>query len=108
MPPRRGNFERALGGLLAFDVFQVRHRRIDGVRGGLRPAHALQPLEVIDEHEQVDGARIAISPDAYAASAPQAAGQIKPLPSASAPIAAGRAPATVAIEPSSASSPSTQ
>jgi hypothetical protein len=55
-----------------------------------------------------DGARIGMSAAAQAASAPQDAGQMRPLPMAFAPIAAGSAPAIVAIEPSSASSPSTQ
>jgi hypothetical protein len=49
-----------------------------------------------------------MSAAAHAASAPHEAGQISPLPSALAPIAAGRAPATVAIEPSSDNSPSAQ
>ena len=49
-----------------------------------------------------------MSAAAQAASAPHEAGQINPLPSALAPIAAGSVPATVAIEPSSANSPSTQ
>ena len=49
-----------------------------------------------------------MSAAAHAASAPYEAGQIRPLPSALAPIAAGSAPATVVIDPSSASSPSTQ
>ena len=44
---------------------------------------------------------------AQAASGPQAAGQISPLPRALAAIAAGSTPATGAIEPSSPSSPST-
>ena len=49
-----------------------------------------------------------MSAAAQAASGPHEAGQISPLPRALAPIAAGSVPATVAIEPSSASSPSTQ
>ena len=48
-----------------------------------------------------------MSAPAQAASGPQAAGQISPLPSALAPIAAGSAPATAAMVPSSDSSPST-
>ena len=54
-----------------------------------------------------DGAMISISGLAQAASGPQAAGQIKPSFRALAPIAAGSAPATAAIEPSRPSSPST-
>ena len=50
---------------------------------------------------------ISISGLAQAASAPQAAGQIKPSPRALAPIAAGSTPATAVTEPSSPSSPST-
>jgi hypothetical protein len=38
---------------------------------------------------------------AHAASAPHETGQISPLPSAFAPMAAGSAPATAAIDPSS-------
>ena len=45
---------------------------------------------------------ISMSGLAQAASAPQAAGQIRPSPRALAPIAAGSTPATAAIEPSSA------
>jgi hypothetical protein len=44
---------------------------------------------------------------AVAASGPQAAGQIKPSWRALAPMAAGKTPATGAIEPSRPSSPST-
>ena len=40
-----------------------------------------------------------MSAAAHAASAPYEAGQIRPLPSALAPIAAGSAPATVVIDP---------
>ncbi len=46
-----------------------------------------------------------MSSSAQAASGPQAPGQISPLPMALAPIAAGNAPGTDLIEPSSASSP---
>lgn len=53
------------------------------------------------------GARMSNSRPAQAASGPQANGQISPLPSALAPIAAGNAPATAVIVPSSESSPST-
>jgi hypothetical protein len=49
-----------------------------------------------------------MSAAAQAASAPLPAGQTSPLRIAFAPIAAGSAPATAAIEPSSESSPSTQ
>src|SRR5215467_10522973 len=52
-------------------------------------------------------ATISISGLAQAASAPQAAGQMRPSPRALAPIAAGSTPATAAIEPSRPSSPST-
>ena len=48
-----------------------------------------------------------MSEPAQAASGPEADGQIRPLPSALAPIAAGSAPATAAMVPSSDSSPST-
>src|SRR5262245_61761132 len=52
-------------------------------------------------------ATISISGLAQAASAPQAAGQMRPSARALAPIAAGSTPATAAIEPSRPSSPST-
>ncbi len=42
---------------------------------------------------------------AQAASGPEAAGQMRPLPIALAPIAAGSVPGTARIEPSSANSP---
>ncbi len=54
-----------------------------------------------------DAATISISGLAQAASGPQTAGQINPSPRALAPIAAGRTPATGAIEPSRPSSPKT-
>jgi hypothetical protein len=54
-----------------------------------------------------DAATISISGLAHAASGPHAAGQIEPSPRALAPMAAGRAPATAAIEPSRPSSPNT-
>ncbi len=50
---------------------------------------------------------ISMSGLAQAASGPQDAGQIRPSPRALAPIAAGNTPATLAIEPSRPSSPST-
>lgn len=53
------------------------------------------------------GATMSISEPAQAASGPEADGQIRPLPSALAAIAAGSAPATGAMVPSSDSSPST-
>jgi hypothetical protein len=37
MPACRGDFERAFRGLLAFDVLEVRHRLIAGIRRGLSP-----------------------------------------------------------------------
>jgi hypothetical protein len=66
------------------------------------------PLKWLTSMRRSPGARIVMSADAQAASAPQACGQMRPLPSAFAPIAAGSTPATGAMEPSSASSPSTQ
>ena len=50
---------------------------------------------------------ISMSGLAQAASGPHAAGQIRPSPRALAPIAAGSTPATLAIDPSRPSSPST-
>jgi hypothetical protein len=53
------------------------------------------------------GAMMSISAPGHAASGPHSCGQMRPLPSAFAPIAAGSAPATGAMVPSSESSPST-
>ena len=64
-------------------------RRQCGPIGGKRLALEAQP-----DQEMMD-----------AASGPQGSGQIKPLPRALAPMAAGSAPGTLRIEPSSASSP---
>ena len=65
------------------------------------------PLKWLASWMSDDGATISISGLAQAASAPQAAGQIRPSLRELAPIAAGSAPATAAIEPSRPSSPST-
>ena len=67
-----------------------------------------RPLKWLMSWIRSEGARIGMSSAAQAASGPHGPGQISPLRSAFAPIAAGSAPATAAIEPSSASSPSTQ
>jgi hypothetical protein len=52
-----------------------------------------------------EAATISMSGLAQAASGPHFAGQINPSPRALAPMAAGRTPATGAIEPSRPSSP---
>ena len=103
-----GDFERALGGLLTLDVTQIRHGRIAGVRRRLRALERLEAFEVIDELKQIARREDCHVGRAQAASAPELARADQPLPSAFAPIAAGSAPAIGAIEPSSASSPSTQ
>jgi hypothetical protein len=54
-----------------------------------------------------DAAMISISGLAQAASGPHATGQINPSSRALAPMAAGRTPATGAIDPSRPSSPKT-
>jgi hypothetical protein len=53
MPPGGGHFERALGGLLAFDVAKVGHRRIAGVGRRQRALQRLQAFEVVDELKQI-------------------------------------------------------
>src|SRR5437016_4323051 len=53
----------------------------------------------------VCGARMSTSSPAHAASAPQAFGQMMPWPRPLAAIAAGRAPATLEIEPSGRAKP---
>ena len=108
MPAGRGNFERALGGLLALDVLEVGHRLVARIGRGLGSPQVCSPLKWLISTSRSDGARIGMSAAAHAASAPHEAGQIRPLSIAFAPMAAGNAPVTVAIEPSSASSPSTQ
>jgi len=77
-----------------------------GVGFGRR--NVCSPLKWLMRTSRSDGASMVMSAAAHAASAPHDAGQISPLPRALAPIAAGNAPATVAIDPSRASSPSTQ
>ena len=66
------------------------------------------PLKWLASWISERGASTSMSPAAQAASGPVAAGQIKPRPRPLAAIAAGSTPATAVIEPSSASSPSTQ
>ena len=53
MAPGCRHFERAFGGLLAFDVLQVGHGRIARIRHGFGPPQRLQAFEVVDELEQV-------------------------------------------------------
>ncbi len=48
-----GDLERALRGLLSFDVPQIRHRLVPGIGRGLGAPQGLQSLEVVDELEQV-------------------------------------------------------
>ena len=75
VPARGGDFERALGGLLAFDVLEVRHLCIPRIRGGLRPPETLQSLEVVDELEQVlrgEDAHVGGGPRGFGAAARRA------------------------------------
>ena len=65
------------------------------------------PLKWLASWISEAAATSSISGLAHAASGPQAEGQIRPSPRLLAPIAAGSAPATGAIEPSRPSSPST-
>ena len=62
------------------------------------------PAPAVTQPDSAPVAR-AISSPAHAASGPHASGQMRPLPSALAPMAAGSEPGTDRIEPSSASSP---
>ena len=71
VPAGRRDFERALGRLLALDVAQVGHGLDAWVRRRQRAPQRLQSLEVIDQLQQICGARIAMSAAAHAASAPQ-------------------------------------
>jgi hypothetical protein len=102
------DFERAFGAFLALDVGEVERDASCLEDFRLRPREHLRALEVVGElDERGDAATISISGLAHAASGPHAAGQIKPSPRALAPMAAGRTPATAAIEPSRPSSPNT-
>ncbi len=65
------------------------------------------PLKWLASWISERGARMSRSAEAQAASGPQDAGQMSPLPAALAAIAAGSTPATALIAPSSASSPMT-
>ena len=56
LPSGGGHFEHALGGLLALDVAQVRHRFMARVGSRQRTLQRLQAFEVIDELKQ-DGRR---------------------------------------------------
>ena len=75
---------------------------------GLGRLSTCVPLKWLASWMSEEAATIGISGLAQAASGPQAAGQIRPSLRALAPIAAGSAPATAAIEPSRPSSPSTE
>ena len=108
MPAGGGHFERALGSLLALDVAQIGHRFIPWVGRRQRTFQRLQAFEVINELKQIARREDRHAAAAQASSAPESRGQISHLPSAFAPMAAGSAPAMAAIEPSRASSPSTQ
>ena len=75
-------------------------------RSGCGPTEALiqfgrdstcEPLKWLASWISERGARMSRSAEAHAASGPQSAGQIKPLPAALAAIAAGRTPATALI-----------
>ena len=102
--PRRGNFERALGAFLPFDVNEIESRRARRHETGLRRRQKLGPLKMVDDGQQ---ARCGNDLDLAGPSR---------LPAASAgtndPVAACRGgerrentPLTFANDPSSASSP---
>jgi hypothetical protein len=101
------DFERALGAFLALDVGEVDSDASCLEDFWLRPREHLRALEVVgklDERGRRDDLDLGARPRGFR---PHAAGQIKPSPRALAPMAAGRTPATAAIEPSRPSSPNT-
>ena len=90
-----GDFERALGALLALDVGEVERRRLRprAILGCGRDSTCV-PWKWLASWMSEAAATISISGLAQAASGPHAAGQIRPSPRALAPIAAGSTPAT--------------
>ena len=82
-------------------VLQVGHRLVAWVRRRQRALQRLQAFEVVDELKRLHGggSHVGSGPGGLGA---ESRGQIRPLPSAFAPIAAGSAPAIAAIEPSRA------
>src|SRR6195256_5018264 len=103
----RGNLERALGAFLSFDVAQVEQEASASWTFGDGRDSTWVPLKWLAIWISEWAATIWISGLAHAASAPHAAGQIRPSSRELAPIAAGSTPATGAIDPSRPSSPST-
>ena len=107
VPAGGGDFERALGALLALDVLEVEPGARGAAQAAARAAAAAGvPLKWLTIASRIGAAITSTSP-AQAASPPHAAGQIRPLPRAAAAErrrAARRRPAV--SEPSSASSPS--
>ncbi len=101
------DFERALGALLTFDVGEIGPGAAASRIFGCGRDSTCVPLKWLASWMSDEAATISMSGLAHAASGPHAAGQINPSPRALAPMAAGRTPATGAIEPSRPSSPRT-
>ncbi len=107
MPAGGGDFECALGAFLALDIGEVERGPFDTRIFGCGRERTCVPLKWLASWMSEPAAMISISGLAHAASGPHAAGQIRPSLRALAPMAAGRTPATAAIDPSSPSSPNT-
>src|SRR5437763_9799818 len=103
-----GHLEGAFGALLPLDVLEINERIGGFAHFWLRTGKHLRAAEMIGELDQrCSRDDLHFGALAQAASAPQAVGQMRPSPRALAPIAAGKTPATAAMEPSRPSSPST-
>jgi hypothetical protein len=90
-----GHFQRALGALLSLDVGKVGQVGRPRMDARLRPRQHLRSTEMIGDARSGFAAPVYRSPSRpMRLPRPDAAGQISPLPSAFAPIAAGSAPAT--------------
>ena len=101
-----GDLERPLGAFLAFDVGEVWEGAIFAVEARLGPRQRLQPLEVIDEREEVRRRQdidVLTGPCRFGTAGRRT--DQPPCPMALAPMAAGKAPGMARIEPSSANSP---
>src|ERR1700704_5062918 len=88
----RGNLERALGAFLSFDVAQVEQEASASWTFGDGRDSTWVPLKWLAIWISEWAATIWISGLAHAASAPHAAGQIRPSSRELAPIAAGKPP----------------
>jgi hypothetical protein len=102
-----GDFERALGALLALDVLEIDQRAagLADLRVWARQyLCAAEMIGELDERRGRDDLHFRARPGGFGAAG---AGADEAFAAALAPIAAGSTPATAAIEPSSPSSPKT-